>query len=95
MKTYNTTPTAQPVTAGEALTAFISALEFLGLFFVACIANALRTACRMVKACALWLRSSHTFADGDDSERVTLTGWQYIGVSFAVAAFAVLVSCAG
>lgn len=89
MKTYTT---AQPLTASAVITALCGSLALVGLYLIQQTAHALRIACRLAKACAKWLRSSHTFAEGDESERVTLTGWQYIGFAFAVTLFALVVS---
>lgn len=91
MKTYTT---AQPLTATAVITALCGSIALVGLYIIQQTAHALRIACRLAKACAEWLRSSHNFTPGetDPAERVTLTGWQYIGVAFAVIAFALLVS---
>ena len=90
MKTYTT---AQPLTATAVITALCQSLALVGLYLIQQTAHALRIACRLAKACAEWLRSSHTFADDEDpAERVTLTGWQYIGVAFVVTLFALVVS---
>ena len=88
MKTY----TAQPLTATAVITALVGSLALVGLYLIQQTAHAFRIACRLAQQVAKWLRSSHTFAEGDESERVTLTGWQYIGFAFAVCAFALLVS---
>ena len=89
MKTYTT---AQPLTATAVITALVGSLALVGLYLIQQTAHALRIACRLAKACAEWLRSSHTFADEDPAERVTLTGWQYIGFAFAVTLFALVLS---
>ncbi len=89
MKTYTAAPT---LTASAVITALCGSLALVGLYLIQQTAHALRIACRLAHSVAKWLRSSHTFADGDESERVTLTGWQYIGVAFAVCACALLLS---
>ena len=90
MKTYTT---AQPLTATAVITALVGSLALVGLYLIQQTAHALRIACRLAQQVAKWLRSSHTFADDEDpAERVTLTGWQYIGFAFAVSLFALFVS---
>lgn len=41
-----------------------------------------------------WLNSKHNFTPGEDdpTERVELTGWQYLGVGFLTILFALIVS---
>lgn len=81
------------LTVKKILFALCGSLALVALYLIQQSAHALRIACRLAKACAEWLRSSHTFADDEDpAERVTLTGWQYIGVAFAVTLFALVLS---
>ena len=88
MKTYTTAPT---LTASAVITALCGSLALVGLYLIQQTAHALRIACRLAQQVAKWLRSSHTFAE-EDGERVTLTGWQYIGFAFAVTLFALVLS---
>lgn len=92
MKQYTTT--APTLTASAVITALVGSLALVGLYLIQQTAHALRIACRLANACAEWLRSSHNFTPGetDPAERVTLTGWQYIGVAFAVTLFALVLS---
>lgn len=65
---------------------FIKVLAALFEFFILCAlfiiqgtAKTAKTAGRYARISWRWLNTRHIF--GDDSEAVTLTGWQYIGVA--------------
>lgn len=53
--------------------------------------NTLKKAANVVQ---MWLRDTHNFTPGesDESEKVYMTGWQYIGFGLVVAAVCVLLS---
>ena len=74
-----------------------SFLELLAAFFliqVLAIAKAVKTAYMAYLAVKSWLQSKHNFTPGEDdpTERVELTGWQYLGVGFLTIIFALIVS---
>ena len=92
MKQYTTT--APTLTASAVIAAVCGSLALVGLYLIQQTAHALRIACRLAQQVAKWLRSSHNFTpyEQDPAERVTLTGWQYIGFAFAVTLFALVLS---
>lgn len=59
-------------------------VEFFTLCALFIIQGTAKTAGRYARIAWRWLNTRHLF--GDDSEAVTLTGWQYLG--FAAAAIA-------
>lgn len=62
---------------------FVEVLAALVEFFTLCalflIQGTAKTAGRCARIAWRWLNTRHLF--GDDSEAVTLTGWQYLGVA--------------
>lgn len=68
----------------EVLAALVEFFTLCVLFLVQGTAKTAKTAGRYVRIAWRWLNTRHLF--GDDSEAVTLTGWQYLG--FAAAAIA-------
>lgn len=64
---------------------FVEVLAALVEFFTLCAlivqvtAQTAKTAGRYARIAWRWLNTRHLF--GDDSEAVTLTGWQYLGVA--------------
>ena len=66
----------------EVLAALVEFFTLCALFIIKCIAQTAKTAItagRYARIAWRWLNTRHLF--GDDSEAVTLTGWQYIGVA--------------
>lgn len=63
----------------EVLAALVEFFTLCALFIIQCIAQTARTAGRYARIAWRWLNTRHLF--GDDSEAVTLTGWQYLGVA--------------
>lgn len=57
----------------------LEAIEFCALFIIQGTAQTAKTAGRYARIAWRWLNTRHLF--GDDSEAVTLTGWQYLGVA--------------
>lgn len=58
------------------------------------IVRGFNTLKKAVNVGRMWLRDTHNFTPGesDESEKVYMTGWQYIGFGLAVAAVCVLLS---
>ena len=68
----------------EVLAALVEFFTLCALFFIQGTAKTAKTARRYARISLRWLNTRHLF--GDDSEAVTLTGWQYLGI----AAFAIV-----
>lgn len=68
----------------EVLAALVEFFTLCALFLIQGAAQTAKTAGRYARIAWRWLNTRHLF--GDDSEAVTLTGWQYLG--FAAAAIA-------
>lgn len=60
------------------------------LFLIQGTAQTAKTAGRYARIAWRWLNTRHLF--GDDSEAVTLTGWQYLGVAAVAIACGLLFS---
>lgn len=73
------------ITSREVLEALAKCLTLCALFISQGTAKTVKTAGRFARIAWRWLNTRHLF--GDDSEAVTLTGWQYLGVG------AVALSC--
>lgn len=58
------------------------------------IVRGFKTLKKAANVVRMWLRDTHNFTPGesDESEKVYMTGWQYIGFGLAVAAVCVLLS---
>lgn len=70
----------------EVLAALVEFFTLCALFIVQGTAKAAKMAGRFARISWRWLNTRHLF--GDDSEAVTLTGWQYLGVgAVAIACF--------
>lgn len=70
----------------EVLASLVEFFILCALFIVQGTAKAARMAGRFARIAWRWLNTRHLF--GDDSEAVTLTGWQYLGVgAVAIACF--------
>lgn len=63
----------------EVLAALVEFFTLCALFIVQGTAKTAKTAGRYARISLRWLNTRHLF--GDDSEAVTLTGWQYLGVA--------------
>lgn len=63
----------------EVLAALVEFLTLCALLLVQGATQTARTAGRYARIAWRWLNTRHLF--GDDSEAVTLTGWQYLGVA--------------
>ena len=63
----------------EVLAALVEFFTLCALFIVQGTAKTAKTARRYARISLRWLNTRHLF--GDDSEAVTLTGWQYLGVA--------------
>lgn len=63
----------------EVLAALVEFFTLCALFIIQGAAQTARTAQRYARIAWRWLNTRHLF--GDDSEAVTLTGWQYLGVA--------------
>lgn len=74
----------------EVLAALVEFLTLCALLLIQGIAQTARTAGRYARIAWRWLNTRHLF--GDDSEAVTLTGWQYIGVAAVAIACGLLLS---
>lgn len=74
----------------EVLTALVEFFILCALFIIQGTAKTARTAGKAARIAWRWLNTSHLF--GDDSEAVTLTGWQYLGVGAVALAFFLLLS---
>lgn len=66
------------ITSREVLEALAKCLTLCALFISQGTAKTVRTAGRFARIAWRWLNTRHVF--GDDSEAVTLSGWQYLGV---------------
>lgn len=70
----------------EVLAALVEFFTLCALFIIQGTAKAAKMAGRFTRIAWRWLNTRHLF--GDDSEAVTLTGWQYLGVgAVAIACF--------
>lgn len=78
------------ITSREVLEALAKCLTLCALFISQGTAKTARTAGRSARIAWRWLNTRHLF--GDDSEAVTLTGWQYLGVGAVALAFFLLFS---
>ena len=74
----------------EVLAALVEFFILCALFIIQGTAKTARTAWRAARIALRWLNTRHVF--GDDSEAVTLTGWQYLGVGAVALAFFLLFS---
>ena len=74
----------------EVLAALVEFFILCALFIIQGTAKTARTAWRAARIALRWLNTRHVF--GDDSEAVTLTGWQYLGVGAVALAFFFLLS---
>jgi hypothetical protein len=63
----------------EVLAALVEFFTLCALFFIQGITKTAKTTERAARIAWRWLNTRHLF--GDDSEAVTLTGWQYLGVA--------------
>ena len=60
----------------EVLAALVEFFILCALFVIQCAVKTAKTAGRAARIAWRWLNTRHLF--GDDSEAVTLTGWQYL-----------------
>ena len=74
----------------EVLTALVEFFTLCSLFIIQGTVKTARMARRAARIAWRWLNTRHLF--GDDSEAVTLTGWQYLGVGAVALAFFLLFS---
>ena len=74
----------------EVLAALVEFFTLCSLFIIQGTVKTARTAWRAARIALRWLNTRHVF--GDDSEAVTLTGWQYLGVGAVALAFFLLFS---
>ena len=74
----------------EVLAALVEFFTLCALFLIQVTSKTARTAWRAARIALRWLNTRHVF--GDDSEAVTLTGWQYLGVGAVALAFFFLLS---
>lgn len=74
----------------EVLAALVEFFTLCALFFIQGIAKTTKTTERAARIAWRWLNTRHLF--GDDSEAVTLTGWQYLGVAAVAIACGLLFS---
>ena len=74
----------------EVLAALVEFFILCALFVIQCAVKTAKTAGRVARIAWRWLNTRHLF--GDDSEAVTLTGWQYLGVGAVALAFFLLLS---
>ena len=74
----------------EVLAALVEFFTLCALFLIQGTAKTAKTAGRYARIAWRWLNTRHLF--GDDSEAVTLTGWQYLGVGAVALAFVLLFS---
>ena len=63
----------------EVLAALVEFFTLCSLFIIQGTVKTARMVGRAARIALRWLNTRHLF--GDDSEAVTLTGWQYIGVA--------------
>lgn len=78
------------ITSREVLESLAKCFTLCALFIIQGAAKTARTAKRAARIAWRWLNTRHLF--GDDSEAVTLTGWQYLGVGAIALAFFLLLS---
>lgn len=78
------------ITSREVLEALAKCFTLCALFISQGTAKTARTAGRFARIAWRWLNTRHLF--GDDSEAVTLSGWQYLGVGAVALAFFLLFS---
>lgn len=78
------------ITSREVLESLAKCFTLCALFIIQGTAKTARTAGRAARIAWRWLNTRHLF--GDDSEAVTLTGWQYLGVGAVALAFFLLFS---
>lgn len=78
------------ITSREVLESLAKCLTLFVLFIIQGTAQTARTAQRYARIAWRWLNTRHLF--GDDSEAVTLTGWQYLGVAAVAIACGLLFS---
>lgn len=74
----------------EVLAALVEFLTLCALLLIQGATQTARTAGRYARIAWRWLNTRHLF--GDDSEAVTLTGWQYLGVAAVAIACGLLFS---
>nr|DAO96356.1 MAG TPA: hypothetical protein [Caudoviricetes sp.] len=74
----------------EVLAALVEFFTLCALFLIQGIIKAARMAGRFARIAWRWLNTRHLF--GDDSEAVTLTGWQYLGVGAIALSFFLLLA---
>ena len=74
----------------EVLATLVEFFTLCALFIMQGTAKTARTAGRYARIVWRWLNTRHLF--GDDSEAVTLTGWQYLGVAAVAIACGLLLS---
>ena len=74
----------------EVLVALVEFFTLCALFIIQGTVKTARMAKRAARIAWRWLNTRHLF--GDDSEAVTLTGWQYLGVGAVALAFFLLLS---
>ena len=67
------------ISFAEVLAALVEFFTLCDLFIIQGKAKTAKTSGRYSRIAWRWLNTRHLF--GDDSEAVTLTGWQYIGVA--------------
>lgn len=72
----------------EVLAALVEFFTLCALFIVQGAAKTTKTSWKVSRIAWRWLNTRHLF--GDDSEAVTLTGWQYLGVGAVTIAFFLL-----
>ena len=78
------------ISFAEVLAALVEFFTLCALFIIQGTAKTARTAWRAARIALRWLNTRHVF--GDDSEAVTLTGWQYLGVGAVALAFFLIFS---
>ena len=78
------------ISFAEVLAALVEFFTLCALFLIQGIAQTAKTGYRCARIAWRWLNTRHIF--GDDSEAVTLTGWQYLGVGAVALAFFLLFS---
>ena len=74
----------------EVLAALVEFFTLCSLFIIQGTVKTARMVGRAARIAWRWLNTRHLF--GDDSEAVTLTGWQYLGVGAVALAFFLLFS---
>ena len=78
------------ISFAEVLAALVEFFTLCALFIIQGTVKTAKTAGRYARIALRWLNTRHLF--GDDSEAVTLTGWQYLGVGALALAFFLLFS---